>query len=169
MLPKFNKILYCTDFSESAVAAFKYVVSLAKSTGAEIHILHVVENLSSDAKIALQSCLVDSESRYKMLKQRVKSAEEILQRRQDDFWNNISNENKALRSQIKSSTVIESYAVEAILKVSKNIDVDIIVMGTHERGFMHTFLGSIVKNVLKQTTIPVLIVPVTKENLTTIY
>lgn len=169
MLPKFNKILYCTDFSESAVTAFKYVVSLAKETGAEIHVLHVVENLSSEAKIALQSCLIDSESRYKMLKQRVKFAEEILQKRQDDFWGNVSTEDKALRSQIKSSIVIESYPVEAILKVSKNIGVDIIVMGTHERGVLHTFLGSIAKNVLKQTTTPVLIVPVTKDNLTTIY
>jgi len=169
MLPKFNKILYCTDFSESAVSAFKYTVYLAKTTGAEIHLLHVVENLSSDAKIALQSCLVDSASRHKMLKERVKFAEEILQKRQDDFWDNISPEHQALRSQIKSSLVIESYPVEAILKVSQNIGVDIIVMGTHERGILHTFLGSIAKSVLKRTTIPVLVVPVSKENLTTIY
>jgi len=37
--------------------------------------------------------------------------------------------------------------------------VDLIVMGTHEKGMLHSFLGSVAKNVLSRSHIPMLIVP----------
>ena len=162
MLPKFNNILYCTDFSESSINAFKYVVYLAKTTGADIHVLHVVEKLSTDAKITLRY-ITNSDTRHKLLKERVKSATEILQERQDNFWNSLSVEDQALRVQIKSSQVIEAYPAETILSVSKEINTDVIIMGTHQRGVIHTFLGSITKSVLRSSLIPVLVVPAPKE------
>ncbi|WP_458576080.1 universal stress protein [Aliamphritea spongicola] len=64
MLPKVRKILYSTDLSKSSTAAFEHATYLAKQTGADIHILHVVEKLSSDAKITLQTYVMDSKSRH---------------------------------------------------------------------------------------------------------
>lgn len=160
MLPQFKKILYCTDFSESSIAAFEYAVYLAKTTSADIHVLHVVEKLSNDARLTFQTYVADADSRHRMLKERVNCASQVLKERQDNFWNNISSEHQSLRSRVKSSQVIESYPAETILKVSKDIEADIIVMGSHERGIMHTFLGSVAKSVLRRSIIPVLIVPV---------
>jgi len=75
------------------------------------------------------------------------------------FWDSVSDDDKAVRNQIKSINVIESYPMEEILTRSKDLGVDLIVMGTHEKGFKHTFLGSVVKNVLNHSTIPVMVVP----------
>ena len=46
-----RKILYCTDLSENANVALRYAAYLAKLTGADMHVLHVVEELSGDAKV----------------------------------------------------------------------------------------------------------------------
>ncbi|ASJ73853.1 universal stress protein [Granulosicoccus antarcticus] len=162
MLPDIRKILYCTDFSESSIAAFKYAVYLTKTTDAEIHILHVVEKLSNDAKLTFQTYVSDDETRRRMLKERVNVAQQTLIDRQDAFWNALSEEEQGLRHKIASSQVIESYPAETILKVSGELDADLVIMGSHERGLVRTFLGSVAKSVLRRSTVPVMVVPVSE-------
>jgi len=165
MLPEMRKILYSTDLSKGSTAAFEQATYLAKKTGAEIHILHVVEKLSTDAKITFQTYVMDSKSRHDILKERVHHAEEKMKQRQDRFWSELHKDDAAVREQIKSIKVVEAYPAETIIKHSKDIEADMIVMGTHEKGIMHTFLGSVAKNVLNRSRIPVLIVPLPeKEN-----
>ncbi|MBE9398221.1 universal stress protein [Pontibacterium sp. N1Y112] len=159
MLPEIRKILYSTDLSKGSTAAFEQATYLAKKTGAEIHILHVVEKLSSDAKITFQTYVMDSKSRHDILKERVHRAEDKLMVRQEHFWDELYKDESDVRKQIKSINVVEAYPAETVIKYSKELDVDIIVMGTHEKGIMHTFLGSVAKNVLNRSRIPVLIVP----------
>lgn len=159
MLPEVNKILYSTDLSKGSAVAFEQAAYLAKKTGAEIHILHVVEKLSSDAKITLQTYVMDKNSRHDLLKERVHHAEDKMEDRQDYFWNERHPEDADVRNQIKSIQIEEAYPAETILKVSKELEVDLIVMGTHEKGMFHTFLGSVAKNVLNRSRIPMLIVP----------
>jgi len=157
---KFNKILYCTDLSLGSNEAFKYAAFLAKKTDAEIHILHVVEKLSSDVKMALESYLMATEQRTEMLISRKKHAREKLELKQENFWAQVMDpEDLAVRKQIKSINIVESFAMETILKTSRERDVDLIVMGTHEKGIVETFLGSVTRNVLARSRIPVLVVP----------
>ncbi|MBN3563104.1 universal stress protein [Aliamphritea spongicola] len=159
MLPKVRKILYSTDLSKSSTAAFEHATYLAKQTGADIHILHVVEKLSSDAKITLQTYVMDSKSRHDLLQERVHNATDKLHARQDNFWNSLHPDEAEVRKQIKSIDIVEAYPAETIIKTSKELDVDLIVMGTHEKGMLHTFLGSVAKKVLSHSRIPMLIVP----------
>ncbi len=159
MLPEVRKILYSTDLSKSSTAAFEQATYLAKKTGADIHILHIVEKLSSDAKITFQTYVMNSNSRRDMLQERVKNARRKLMERQENFWENLHKDDAEVRKQIKSIDVIEAYPAETILKVSQELGVDLIVMGTHEKGMLHTFLGSVAKNVLSRSRIPMLIVP----------
>ncbi len=159
MLPEIKKILYSTDLSKSSTAAFEQATYLAKQTGADIHILHVVEKLSSDAKITFQSYVMDAKSRQEMLQERVQRARKKLNDRQDNFWDNLHKEDAAVRNQIKSVDIVEAYPAETILLTAKQLGVDLIVMGTHEKGMLHTFLGSVAKNVLNRSRIPMLIVP----------
>ena len=161
---RFNKILYSTDLSKSSNECFKYAAFLAKETGAEIHILHVVEKLSSDARMALESYVMDSSQRSDMMVARKRQAKAKLEAKQEDFWAQVTDpEDLAVRKQIKSISIIESFPMEAILKTSKERDVDLIVMGTHEKGFVETFLGSVARNVLARSRIPVLVVPLQKK------
>jgi nucleotide-binding universal stress UspA family protein len=155
--------LYSTDLSDSSSKAFEYAIYLAKKTGADVHLLHVVEKLSSDAKITFQSYVIDNNSRHDMLKERVHHAEDALELCQTDFWNSLCLEDLQVRNQIKSFNVVEAYPAETILKFSRDLKVDLIVMGTHEKGILHTFLGSVAKNVLSKSRIPMMIVPLPKE------
>lgn len=160
-----NKILYSTDLSKGAEEAFKYAAFLAKSTNAEIHILHVVEKLSSEAKMTLETYVMDDSQRKDMLKARKEQAKEKLQQRQDEFWASVPEEDLVVREKVKSLDVIESFPMEAILRKSREISADLIVMGTHEKGFVETFLGSVAKNVLSRSRIPVLVVPLIKKDI----
>jgi nucleotide-binding universal stress UspA family protein len=45
MIPKIKKILYATDLSKNSAYAFRYAVNSAKKHGAEIIILHVIEEI----------------------------------------------------------------------------------------------------------------------------
>ena len=82
-----------------------------------------------------------------------------MDEKQEAFWAAQSAEDKKVRSRIKSITVCESYPVEEILKAAKNHDCDLIVMGSHEHGLSHSFLGSVAKSVLHRSHVPTLIVP----------
>ena len=165
MLPQINKILYSTDLSKNASYAFQYAASLAKNTGAEIHILHVVEKLSNDAIVALQTYMVNTGNRNTIMLERIKHAKALLQQRQDIFWRKLDKQDVSVRDQIASIDVCESYPVEEIIKRSSALDCDLIVMGTHEKGITQMFLGSVAKNVLRNSRIPTLIVPLPTENI----
>ncbi|WP_133011492.1 universal stress protein [Marinomonas flavescens] len=159
MLPEVGKILYSTDLSKSSMKAFDQAVYIAKKTGADIYILHVVEKMSNDAKITLKTYVNDPESRREFLEDRVRFAKEKLGVVQNEFWERLSLEDQNVRQQIKSIQVVEAYPAESILKISQKLEVDLIVMGTHEKGVFQTFLGSVAKNVLSHSHIPMLIVP----------
>ena len=45
-----RNILYATDLGKTSGYGFRYAAYLARLTGAEIHILHVVQELSDDAR-----------------------------------------------------------------------------------------------------------------------
>jgi len=46
-----NRILYCTDFSENAERALNYAISVTTEYGAELTLLHVLEDISSSANV----------------------------------------------------------------------------------------------------------------------
>ena len=154
-----KNILYSTDLSHNSPIAFGYAAYLAKLTGADIHILHVLERLSDDAVFALQVYVQSEKSRHEMLDLRIERANKLLGEKQDAFWADQSDADKKVRSQIKSLKVCESYPAEEILKASREHKCDLIVMGSHERGMNHTFLGSVAKSVLRRSHVPTLIVP----------
>ncbi|MCG8693498.1 MAG: universal stress protein [Minwuiales bacterium] len=154
-----KNLLYSTDLSQNTLIAFGYAAYLAKLTGANIHLLHVLEKLSDDAMFALQAYLLDEKKRHEIIDERVEKARARLDERQEIFWSAQSDEDKKVRKQIKSVTVCESYPAEEILKAAKTHDCDLIVIGSHERGMSHTFLGSVAKSVLRRSHVPTLIVP----------
>ncbi len=154
-----KNLLYSTDLSQNSLIAFGYAAYLAKLTGADLHLLHVLEKLSDDAAFTLQAYLLDEKKRHEIIDLRVEKARKLMNERQDIFWAQQSPEDQKLRAQIKSITVCEAYPAEEILKSAKQHNCDLIVMGSHERGLSHTFLGSVAKSVLRRSHVPTLIVP----------
>ncbi|MEP3244624.1 MAG: universal stress protein [Sneathiella sp.] len=154
-----SKILYCTDLSQNAIYAFKHAAHLAKITKADIHVLHVIVELPTDALVAIQSYIMNSEQRRNLLDDRKVNAKAHLDKCYDDFFAELPGEDQSIRDQIKSIDVIESYPAEQILKSSVKLGCDLIIMGAHEKGMTHTFLGSVAKSVLRRSRVPTLIVP----------
>ncbi len=154
-----RNILYCTDLSENADVALRYAAYLAKLTGADLHVLHVVEELSSDARVTIEAFVMDAGKRHEALQERVEKVRAEVMKQQDAFWSDQSKKDQKTRNQIKSVDVIESYPAEQILKTSVKLGCDLIVMGAHEKGLSHTFLGGVAKSVLRRSRVPTLIVP----------
>lgn len=154
-----KNLLYATDLSRNSPIAFGYAVYLAKLTGADIHILHVLQRLSDDATFAIQAYVQDGRKRHDMLDLRLERARQLLDEKLAAFWAEQSDEDRKIKDRIKSIRVCESYPAEEILETAKQRGCDLIIMGSHERGLSHTFLGSVAKSVLRRSHVPTLIVP----------
>lgn len=163
MLPKINKILYCTDLSKNAAFAFRYAVYLAQQTGANIHILSVIEQLPSDERLTLQSYIYNQSGSAEFLQQRLSHAQAELQQRLTDFWASLPVEEQGLAQKVVSCDLIEGHPTQTILERAETLNCDMIVMGGHEKGWLQALLGSVAREVLRDSRIPTLIVPQPKE------
>jgi nucleotide-binding universal stress UspA family protein len=129
----FNRILVPTDFSRASDAALAHARMLAGSTGATVHLLHVVDTAFLATVLADRR---DYES----------AAYEKLQQR-------LSAERTGGILVVERS---ESPADE-ITRYARTHNVDLIVMGTHGRGRVaHLLLGSVAEKVARTAPCPVL-------------
>ena len=159
MKPTVTHILFTTDLSKNSTYALTHAASLAMATGAKLHVLHVVEPLSDDARITLQMFMQDDASRKQALNSRHEHVKAVLAERQKNFWAALPEEDQHVRDQVESIELIDGYPAEVILRRAKELQCDLIVLGAHDHGFSHTFLGSVAKRVLRRADIPTLVVP----------
>jgi nucleotide-binding universal stress UspA family protein len=162
MIPLTTHILFTTDLSENSTYALLHAAGLAKATGAKLHVLHVSEPISDDARLTMQMFIQDADARKKALDTRSYHVKEVLTERQKKFWRAMPEEDQHVKDQIESIEVIEGHPAEVILRRSKELGCDLIVLGAHNHGFSQTFLGGVAKRVLRRATIPTLVVPYRK-------
>ena len=160
MLPDIKTILYATDLSGNSAFACRYAVYLANKTGAKVHVLYVAERLPAEALDTLETYLEKFENREQFLRARLENAKQLLEKRFDLFWKGLTEEEQKLRHLVSSIQVVESQPAEAIIRLAKKENADLIVMGTHQKGPVQAFLGSISRRVLGMSTIPTLVVPI---------
>ena len=156
-----KEILYTTDLSRSAAHALQYALSLAKKYDAHITILHVMEEMSENAKLVMATYL-DKEFRKGMAEKRETQAMEALKTRLNTYCAKEMGEDPSL-CDLTTLKVRKGYPEEQILGMARELDSDLIIMGAHEKGFSHTFLGSVAKRVLRRSRRPVFIVPLPRE------
>ncbi len=149
--PKYKKVLFCTDFSESSDCAFDYAFGIAKRDEAVLYILHVIS-------INPHASYLDN---Y-MTKEYWDKLKETMQEDIDKKCND-----KYL-SQIKDKTKVKTVTKsgredEEILKFAQKENIDIIVIGTHGRtGIKHVLVGSVAEKIVRYSPIPVFIIPCKK-------
>lgn len=139
----YKKILVPTDSSEFSKRALEEAISLAKLTDGEVYLLNVAHSPESYwGYTANYGIEVNEEA----LKQLGKMAIDLT------------------RSDVETSVPIHemvrfgSPSIQ-VLEVAKEIDADLIVMGSHGRGFVAgALIGSVSQRVLHQAKCPVLIV-----------
>jgi|JTFP01.1.fsa_nt_gb nucleotide-binding universal stress UspA family protein len=139
MLPQYQKILVTTDFTENSDFAFKHAVMLARQTDARIYLLHVLAELE----------ITNWDKAHEALKQELKEfADKELKNHPEDI------------AHFVEPIVATGNPVHRIVETADNLDVDVVIMGTHGKGLIdHALLGSITEKVLKKIRRPIFVVP----------
>ena len=159
MIPQIKKILFATDLSKNSAYAFYYAVHMAKRDEAKIVILHAVE--------PLPHMLVSFEDfEKKVAKDRWEETVEKFKERIQDISVKVDARTGISSVDLISNIIIRlGHPVEEILKMADEEDCDVIVLGTHGKGFLEqTFLGSVSRSVLLRTRKPVFVVPLPSGN-----
>jgi nucleotide-binding universal stress UspA family protein len=161
MIPEIKNILYATDLSKNAAYAFFYAVDMARKHDAKIVVLHSVEpgrNISYSG--------VDVESLMKEAKKEEQEAElNEIKKRVEEFCKRMDAcMGSSCLALVSKVLVPLGHPVEEILEAAKEEGCDVIVLGTHGKGFLkQTFLGSVAVKVLERTRKPVFIIPLPSE------
>jgi len=159
MIPKIARVLYATDLSVNAAYAFRYALNTVEKHNAQIDILHVVENFPISGELLLISSTINKhqkEAKTAVLK-KIKS-------RLDTIVKQELKENPSLINRVSSIHVVEGDPAVEILKKIDELKTDVLIMGTHSKGFIaQTFLGSVAGKILQRIRIPVFIIPIPKE------
>ena len=143
-----EKILVPCDFSDQAIHAFRLAVDIAHASGAEVHVLHVIELpiMHDDVITPLPSF---DENLLKELSERaeIKFLELKKESKQDD---------------VLVATKVEFGPIVSIITNYQNendfnlIVMGTIAMGTHARkGLSHLLKGSVTEDVVNHVDCPI--------------
>ncbi len=158
MLPKINTILYATDLSKNSSYAFFFALDMAKKYGAKIIILHAIEPIPEFAQSFVSMVGVSREKQHEEYIEKIKNSLQTFCQKAEA---QIGTPCVELISKIVTPV---GYPPNEILTVAEDEQCDLIVMGSHGKGFLaHTFLGSVSSAVLNRTRKPVFIIPLPSE------
>jgi nucleotide-binding universal stress UspA family protein len=143
----YGKILVPVDGSETSTRALNEAIKIAKVQGSQLRLVHIVNEFILDITYSgglFVQNLIDS---------LVKTGRSVLD----------TAEAAAKKEGVRvESVLIESIggvAADLILAQAKKWQPDLIVMGTHgRRGLARAFLGSDAQNVVRDASVPVLLV-----------
>jgi nucleotide-binding universal stress UspA family protein len=157
MLSQIKKILYATDLSKNSAYAFYCAVDMAKKYESTIVILHIIEPMSAKTFGTLTERVQHD--------QQVTSVQ-VIQNRLQSFCEKVDEKDDLTCVALVTKILVRSgYPAEEILKAADEEECDLIVLGSHGKGFIQkTFLGSVSRSVLDRTRKPVFIIPLPSEN-----
>jgi universal stress protein A len=141
-----HRILVPTDFSKHSHNALRYATAFAEKFGAEIRLLHVVQDLA----LFIPDALGVAQPLPTAIEQFKAAACQALARYVEE--NNLGHLN--LRTDVREGTPFLE-----IVRYAREAEVDLIVMGTHgHSGLAHVLLGSVTEKVVRKAPCPVLTV-----------
>jgi nucleotide-binding universal stress UspA family protein len=163
MVPEIKRILYATDLSKNSSYAFFYAIHLARKFDAKITILHAIEPIPLYVE-AYAASMIDRVERQ----DREKAIGHIQKLLQEFCMKVESRMGSPCLVLVSKSLVLVGHPVEEILKAAQEEACDILVLGSHGKGFLEqTFLGSVSSAVLHRSRKPVFIIPIPPEKTTT--
>jgi nucleotide-binding universal stress UspA family protein len=158
MVSQVKKILYATDLSRNSSYAFLYATDLARRYDAKIVILHAVELVPAYINV-YSGMMVDIKQ-----KEQGEIIEEIKSHLQEFCRKAEAQMGPPCVELVSKILVPRGHPPEEILNAADEEGCDVIVLGTHGKGFLaHAFLGSVSSAVLHRTRKPVLIIPLPAE------
>ena len=138
-----KKIIIPVDFSEHSEYALKTAAKLAKKHDAELLVLHMLE--MSDIMLTASDGLQNQKTAFFL---------QLAEKKFKDFLK------KAYLNDVKVTSIIKHFKVfSEVNDVALKHDADLIVMGSHgTSGIAEFFVGSNTERVVRNSSIPVLVV-----------
>ncbi len=151
----FTKILYPTDFSDTAGKSLEYIKALYYAGAKQVLVLHVIHQRIIDTLDTLHSAVYFQDGRYQ--EDREKAEQRLIEDRAKKL--------KAVASELETAgyavrTILRTgYPVREILKVEKEEAVSVIVLGSHGRNNLRgARIGSVSEKVIRRSEAPTLLV-----------
>jgi nucleotide-binding universal stress UspA family protein len=159
LLPSIKKILYLTDLSENARQALGYALAAADAHGAEISILHVVEDVSPNAELVIATFL--GYESIQELKSKTRDEMRIrIKSRLSELCHDIGGQMPSCRFVVRDILVESGQPASLILEHARQGNFDLLVMGNQGHGVItEIFTGSIARKVIQACKKPVLVIP----------
>jgi nucleotide-binding universal stress UspA family protein len=141
-----ESILVATDFGNAADAALLYGRELARAFDATLHVLHVADDvyarLGGDAYVGV---LPDLQ----------RDVESAAQQQLDALL--IDNDQKPI--EVKKAVITSTATAAAVVQYARDMNVGLIIVGTHGRGVVaHMLMGSVAERIVRTAPCPVLTV-----------
>jgi len=149
----YSKIMVAVDESETSRHALQQAIELAKKLSASVRMVHVLDMswLPIGPEVAIDTAAL-SEARRGVGEKIIAAARETA--KAAGF--------EAEAVLIETETPIQQVA-QAIAREASRWGADLVVMGTHgRRGFQHLMLGSVAEQTVRQSSVPVLLIPAPK-------
>jgi len=155
-----KKVLIALDYDPTAQKVAELGYGFAHLMGAEIILLHVISDpvfySSSDYSPIMGFSGYLNNDPLQL------NTTEVLKTASLNF---LDKARIHLGDPIIQILVEEGDLAEAILKTAKKIKTDLIVLGSHSRKWLENIvMGSVAEEVLRRSTIPLLIIPTKKHN-----
>jgi nucleotide-binding universal stress UspA family protein len=141
-----HRILVPTDFSKFSQTALTYGAAFAEKFGANMYLLHVVQNLALVIPdiIPVEPSLIPSVDQ-------MSAAVHVA-------FDRLIQENRLQTGKVHRE-IREGTPFYEIICFAREADIDLIVMGTHgHSGLAHVLLGSVTEKVVRKAPCPVLTV-----------
>ncbi len=137
-----TRILVPTDFSEPSRSALRYGAAFADQFGAAVHFLHAIEHPTQFGFSGVNvTALTDDLQRH-------------AETRMEELHSMWSEYSFPLHREIRIGN-----PANVIVEYAKEIEADLIVVGTHGHGAIHhMLLGSVAERVVRTASCPVLTV-----------
>ena len=150
-----RKILIALDYDPTAQKVAEMGYSLAKSMHAEVVLLHVIAENSYYSTLDYSPIM--GFTGFSNMDPAMNINIEEVKRASFEFLDKTRNH---LGDETIKTAVAEGDFADSILESAKELNADLIVMGTVSKKWLEkAFVGSVAENVLKHSTVPLLIIP----------
>jgi nucleotide-binding universal stress UspA family protein len=158
MLPNFKKILYATDLSNNSRLALGYAASIAKQFQAELLVLHAIEPINPYAYSSISGVMGDGEWMNIQANYENKMVDEIGAKLRV-FCSQMHTTTDEIALRDENILVRHGTSVDIILQMAKELEVNLIVMGTHGYGMVKdALMGGTARRIVRRSEIPVMVV-----------
>ena len=168
MFEPIKSILFATDLTEKCVPAFDCAASLATRYQTTIILLHVTETIPGYAEMRLKGLF--GEEDYQRIVQEhetsvqkaliaKKTSTSLIQTALEQFCASAGIDDDSCGGHAREIVIGHGDVAKEIIGQSKKLNCDLIILGGQKGRLMKTPIGSVIKDVLRRSKIPVLVVP----------